>query len=297
MLLTLNALRPLRLACLPAFRLSSFPAFRLSSLPACQLPGLPACQPSVISSQSSAVGPLHAFTHLRIHALRFFLPSCQLSVLYLFLCLSLTTPAFAAEAPKTEEQKTLYAIGLSVGRTLAPFSLTPAELEIVKQGITDSVTGKKPGIELSAYNNKIQEMARARRKAQGDKMAPQNKAALDKASAEKGAVKTASGLVYVPLKEGAGTSPTAADTVRVNYRGTLPDGKEFDSSAKQGKPLEFKLDKVIKCWTEGLQLMKPGGKAKLVCPASIAYGDIGAGDLILPGATLIFEIELLEVKK
>ncbi len=228
-----------------------------------------------------------------LHALRF----TVFIALYLFLCLSLTTPLYASDAPKTEEQKTLYAIGLSVGRTLGAFSLTPAELETVKQGITDSVTGKKPAVELSEYNNKIQEMARSRRKAQGDKQAPQNKAALDKAAAEKGAVKTASGMVYVSQKEGTGSKPAATDTVRVNYRGTLPDGKEFDSSAKRGKPLEFKLDKVIKCWTEGLQMMKPGGKAKLVCPASLAYGEVGAGELILPGATLIFEIELLEVKK
>jgi FKBP-type peptidyl-prolyl cis-trans isomerase FkpA len=218
-------------------------------------------------------------------------------VIVVLLITLYAVPAIAAETLKTEEQKTLYAIGLSIGRTLAPFSLTPAELDIVKQGLTDSITGKKPSVELSAYNNKIQEMARARRKAQGEKMAPQNKAALDKAASEKGAVKTASGMVYVSLKEGSGTSPTATDTVRVNYRGTLPDGKEFDSSAKRGKPLEFKMDSVIKCWTEGVQKMKPGGKAKLVCPASLAYGDNGSGDLILPGATLLFEIELLEVVK
>lgn len=210
---------------------------------------------------------------------------------------ALTVPVFAADDLKTEEQKTLYAIGLSIGRTLTPFSLTAAELEIVKQGLTDSITGNKPLVDLSVYNNKIQDMARARRKAQGDALAPQNKAALDKAAAEKGAVRTASGLVYIPLKEGAGTSPAATDTVRVNYRGTLPDGTEFDNSAKRGKPLEFKLNGVVKCWTEGLQLMKTGGTAKLVCPAELAYGDTGAGDIILPGATLIFEVELLEVKK
>ncbi len=215
----------------------------------------------------------------------------------LCLLLSLTLPAFAADAPQTEEQKTLYSIGLSIGRTLAPFSLTSAELEIVKQGLTDAIAGNKPSVDLNAYSNKIQEMARARRKAQGDKLAPQNKAALDKAAAEKGAIKTASGLVYISLKEGTGTNPDATDTVRASYSGTLPDGREFDSSAKRGKPLEFKMDSVIKCWTEGLQMMKPGGKAKLVCPAALAYSDIGAGDLILPGATLIFEIELLEVKK
>jgi len=221
----------------------------------------------------------------------------RLTLFCLSACLLVSLPAYAADAPQTEEQKTLYAIGLSVGRTLGAFSLTPAELEMVKQGMTDAVTGKKPSVDLNEYNNKIQEMARARRKAQGDKQAPQNKAALDKAAAEKGAVKTASGMVYLSQKEGTGSNPSATDTVRVNYRGTLTDGKEFDSSAKRGNPLEFKLDKVIKCWQEGLQMMKPGGKAKLVCPASLAYGEIGAGELILPGATLIFEIELLEVKK
>ncbi|MBI5848234.1 MAG: FKBP-type peptidyl-prolyl cis-trans isomerase [Nitrospirae bacterium] len=218
-------------------------------------------------------------------------------VILLSLIAALTVPAFGADAPMTEEQKTLYAIGLSVAKSLVPFSLTPAELEFVKQGLTDAITGSKPGIELSAYNTRIQEMARARRKVQGEKLEPENKAALEKVAAEKGAVKTASGLVYLSLREGTGTGPMAADTVRANYRGTLPDGREFDSSAKRGKPLEFKLESVIKCWSEGLQMMKPGGKAIIACPAALAYGDIGAGDLILPGATLTFEIELLEVKK
>lgn len=127
-------------------------------------------------------------------------------------------------------------------------------------------------------------------------MAASGKDFLDKAAKEKGAVKTDSGLVYFSLKEGTGASPKATDTVKVNYRGTLPDGKEFDSSYKRGVPAEFRLDKVIKCWTEGLQKMKPGGKARLVCPPTLAYGDAGAGELILPGATLVFEVELLEVK-
>jgi len=124
-----------------------------------------------------------------------------------------------------------------------------------------------------------------------------NKGFLEKASGEKGAVKTDSGLVYLSLKEGGGNSPLATDTVKVNYRGTLPDGKEFDSSFKRGKPAEFRLDGVVKCWTEGLQRMKVGGKAKLVCPSTLAYGEAGAGDLILPGATLVFEVELFDVKK
>jgi FKBP-type peptidyl-prolyl cis-trans isomerase FkpA len=121
------------------------------------------------------------------------------------------------------------------------------------------------------------------------------KAYLDKAAQEPGAVRTASGLVYRELKAGAGASPTAADTVKVHYRGTLTNGTEFDSSYKRNEPLEFPLNRVIPCWQEGVQKMKVGGKAQLVCPAAIAYGDRGAPPDIPGGATLIFEVELLAI--
>jgi FKBP-type peptidyl-prolyl cis-trans isomerase FkpA len=111
------------------------------------------------------------------------------------------------------------------------------------------------------------------------------------------AVTTKSGLVYQSLKEGSGKAPAATDTVRVHYRGTLADGREFDSSYKRGEPTEFPLNRVIPCWTEGVQLMKPGGKARLTCPPAIAYGDRGAGGVIPPNATLQFEIELLTVRR
>lgn len=121
-------------------------------------------------------------------------------------------------------------------------------------------------------------------------------ATIDRAAAEKGAVKTASGLVYQTMQEGSGAQPKETDTVRVHYRGTFPDGKEFDSSFKRGQPAEFPLNRVIKCWTEGVQRMKVGGKAKLTCPAAIAYGERGAGGgLIPPNATLHFEVELLGI--
>jgi FKBP-type peptidyl-prolyl cis-trans isomerase FkpA len=109
-------------------------------------------------------------------------------------------------------------------------------------------------------------------------------------------VTTASGLVYQSLKEGTGTAPKASDTVKVHYRGTLQDGKEFDSSYKRGEPIEFPLSGVIPCWTEGVQKMKPGGKAKLTCPPAIAYGARGAGGVIPPNATLNFEVELISVR-
>jgi FKBP-type peptidyl-prolyl cis-trans isomerase FkpA len=214
----------------------------------------------------------------------------------LALAALLAAPALAAQ-PKTEDQKTFYALGLAMARDLSVFSLTPAELEFVKQGLNDGATGKKAAVSLEAYNARIQELARARRDAKGAKLAAAGKDVLEKAGKEKGAVKTESGLVYVPLKEGGGASPAAADTVKVHYRGTLVDGTEFDSSYKRGQPAEFPLSGVIKCWTEGVQKMKVGGKAKLVCPSSIAYGERGMGGAIPPNATLVFEVELLEIVK
>ena len=122
-----------------------------------------------------------------------------------------------------------------------------------------------------------------------------DKAFLDKAAAEKGAKRTASGLVYRELRPGTGATPTATDVVKVNYRGTLTDGKEFDSSYKRNSPASFPLNRVIPCWTEGVAMMKVGGKAQLVCPSSIAYGDRGSPPVIPGGATLVFEVELLGI--
>jgi len=124
-----------------------------------------------------------------------------------------------------------------------------------------------------------------------------SQAFLAKAAAEPGAQQTASGLVYREITAGSGASPKATDTVKVHYRGTLINGKEFDSSYARNQPAEFPLNAVIPCWTEGVQKMKVGGKSRLVCPSSIAYGDAGAPPDIPGGATLIFEIELLGISK
>ena len=155
----------------------------------------------------------------------------------------LAAPAFAADPPKTEEQKTLYALGVLLNRSVASFQLSPAELESVKQGLTDAGTGKAPAVDMQVYGPKVQELAKARRKAQAEKLASAGKAFEEKAAKEKGAVKTASGLVYLSLKEGTGKSPGPTSTVKVNYRGTLPDGKEFDSSYKRGTPAEFSAER------------------------------------------------------
>jgi FKBP-type peptidyl-prolyl cis-trans isomerase FkpA len=117
------------------------------------------------------------------------------------------------------------------------------------------------------------------------------------AMAQPAPVTTKSGMVYQSLTEGTGAPPLATDTVKVHYRGTFADGREFDSSYKRGQPTEFPLNRVIACWTEGVQMMKPGGKARLTCPPAIAYGERGAGGVIPPNATLQFEVELISVKR
>jgi FKBP-type peptidyl-prolyl cis-trans isomerase FkpA/FKBP-type peptidyl-prolyl cis-trans isomerase FklB len=130
---------------------------------------------------------------------------------------------------------------------------------------------------------------------EGEKKA--GEAFLAKAAGEKGATKTPSGLVMTTVKPGSGASPAPTDTVKVHYHGTLTDGTVFDSSVERKEPATFPLNRVIPCWTEGVQKMKVGGKSRLVCPAALAYGDQGAPPKIKPGATLVFDVELLEIVK
>jgi FKBP-type peptidyl-prolyl cis-trans isomerase FkpA len=203
--------------------------------------------------------------------------------------------AGAAQTFKTEDEKTLYALGVMLGKNLGTLNVSKAELEVIKKGITDGVTGAKPQVSVDEYRQKIDALQRERAKASAEVEKKRSEPFLAKAATEKGAVKTASGLIYTELKPGTGPSPKPTDTVKVHYRGTLTDGSEFDSSYKRNDPAEFKLGGVIPCWTEGLQRMKAGGKAKLVCPSSIAYGDDGRPPVIPAGATLVFEIELLDV--
>jgi FKBP-type peptidyl-prolyl cis-trans isomerase FkpA len=197
----------------------------------------------------------------------------------------------------TEDDKTLYALGLNLGRNAQRFALTPAELEVVQLGVRDSVLGNKPQVELEAYGMKINDLARARQAVKATQEKEKSKAYLEKAAAEAGAQKLPSGLVYSQVTAGTGDQPAAQDTVKVHYKGTLTDGTEFDSSYKRNAPATFPLMGVIKCWTEGVALMKVGGKSRLVCPSDIAYGDMGRPPTIPGGATLVFEVELLEVVK
>jgi FKBP-type peptidyl-prolyl cis-trans isomerase FkpA/FKBP-type peptidyl-prolyl cis-trans isomerase FklB len=203
----------------------------------------------------------------------------------------------AAPEPKTEAQKTLYALGLAMSGSLAPFKLTEAELEMVEAGLADGALNRKRQVEVEAYMPKIQELQRTRLALAADAEKKASKAYLDKAAKEKGVTRTPSGLLYSTIKPGAGASPKATDTVTVHYHGTLTSGAVFDSSVQRGQPASFPLNQVIPCWTEGLQRMKIGEKGRLVCPSDLAYGDRGRPPQIPPGATLIFEVELLDIAK
>jgi FKBP-type peptidyl-prolyl cis-trans isomerase FkpA len=190
----------------------------------------------------------------------------------------------AAAAPSDDE--TLYALGVLMGANLRPFEPSAGEIETIKRGMSDALSGKAqadPGA-----GPRLQALVVGRQKAKGEAFAA-------RAAQEEGAVRTTSGLVFRSLKPGTGPSPVASDKVKVNYRGTLIDGTEFDSSYKTGQPAEFQLTGVIPCWTEGVQRMKVGETARLVCPSAVAYGDRGSPPRIHGGATLVFEVELLAV--
>jgi FKBP-type peptidyl-prolyl cis-trans isomerase FkpA len=197
-------------------------------------------------------------------------------------------------APLTsDDDKTIYSLGLMVYRSLSQFDLSPAELEIVKRAVSDAAANK-PAVDLNTWGPKIQAFGTGRQSRVADREKASSKAYIEKAAAEPGAVKSDSGLIYFELKPGTGDSPKATDKVKVNYRGTFINGTEFDSSYSRNEPAEFPLNGVIKCWTEGVAKMKVGGKSRLVCPAAIAYGD-GGRPGIPGGATLVFEIELLSI--
>jgi FKBP-type peptidyl-prolyl cis-trans isomerase FkpA len=210
------------------------------------------------------------------------------------------SPATSPAATLSEEEKAVYALGAAMGQQVAQqvkaLKLTPAEVETLKKAFAASLAGQKSEYDIQQYGPKLQ--ARAEAAASTAAAAEKGKSAAfrDAAAKETGAVKTASGVVCKTINPGQGPSPKATDVVQVNYRGTLVDGTEFDASAKHGGPATFRLNGVVPCWTEGVQLMKLGEKAKLVCPSETAYGDRGTPDgSIPPGATLVFEVELLAI--
>ena len=202
---------------------------------------------------------------------------------------------------KTDKDKLSYAVGMNIGRSIHSQSME-IDPAILLRGLKDEMAGKTVMTDMEAHNTLMQAQQEAKKKTDETRQAsmePNKKAGdafLAANKTKEGVVTLPSGLQYKILKEGTGPKPTPADSVVCNYRGTLIDGKEFDSSYKRGQPATFPVGQVIKGWTEALQLMSVGSKWQLFVPENLAYGDRGAGPDIGPGATLIFEVELISIK-
>jgi FKBP-type peptidyl-prolyl cis-trans isomerase FkpA len=216
----------------------------------------------------------------------------RLALALAVLCLA--PLAARAQSLKTDDDKTLYALGQILGGNVHSLGLTKDELAKIKLGFDDAASGKKSEVEMQTWGPKVGPYAK---KCQEAASARIYKPFLEKAAKEPGAQSFPSGLIYKKLRDGNGASPSPTSTVSVNYEGTLIDGTVFDSSYKRNEPAEFPLTNVIGCWTEGLQKMKVGEKAQLVCPSSIAYGDAGHPPAIPGGAALVFTVELLSIKQ
>lgn len=195
---------------------------------------------------------------------------------------------------KTRSEKIAYALGIQLGTRL-PLGLSPEELTALAQGMVDRALEREPRIDLEPLQLELKEFTRIRASRAYDREVEASAAFLEQSATGEGIEKKASGLLVQMLEEGKGAAPGPKSKVRVHYTGVLRSGQVFDSSVQRGQPAEFGLDQVVACWREGLQTMKVGGKSRLYCPSSIAYGKRGYPPLIHPGAALVFEVELLEI--
>ena len=218
--------------------------------------------------------------------------------------LFLVSQVIAQEKPalKNEKEKISYSIGVNLGKN---FQMQGLEIDqaMLAQGVKDALSSGKTALSekemeavMNAFQQEMMNKAQAKAKVEGDKNMKEGQAFLAANKSKEGVVTLPSGLQYKVIKMGTGAKPTATQTVKCHYRGTTIEGKVFDSSYDRNEPAEFPLNQVIKGWTEGLQLMPVGSKFQFFIPSDLAYGERGAGRDIGPNATLIFEVELLEIK-
>ena len=222
-------------------------------------------------------------------------PRARIPFLSAALVLVFSATSHAQGIPETDDEKAFYSIGTSIASQLERAKpISESELDVLVQGLRDAVREKTLSVEQNEGATLVRAMLEQReaRAIEAETAAATEFLAAE--AAKKGAQTTESGLIYIVVKAGTGPSPTATDKVRVHYHGTLRDGTVFDSSVERGEPAEFPLNRVIPCWTEGVAMMKVGGKSRLVCPAEIAYGNRSTGR-IPAGAALTFEVELIEI--
>ena len=211
-----------------------------------------------------------------------------------FACVDQGGGSSGASGTPTEDDKIFYSIGMMAGMGIADFGLTEAEFEWVARGVADAALGREPLANPEDHMVAIQEVYTARTARANAAEAAASAEFLEREAAVEGVVQSESGMIMQVLVVGEGAQPEPTDEVKVHYHGTLRDGTVFDSSVDRGTPAQFPLDRVIPCWTEAVTQMKVGGKSRIVCPASIAYGSRGMG--AIPGdAALVFEVELLEI--
>jgi FKBP-type peptidyl-prolyl cis-trans isomerase len=203
--------------------------------------------------------------------------------------------AAASHGTIASQTAALHALGVLISRQLGSFQLTDSELRAVLAGVADGVHHPDSLQQAQTYIPQLQALQGQRTQAQSQREARIGAAYQSKAAALPNAHKTASGMIFISEQEGTGPNPKLGDQVRVQYTGKLTNGTVFDSSDKHGGSAVFPIGRIIPCWNEALQLMKVGGSAHIVCPATLAYGDRGAGDLIKPGSTLDFEVHLLAI--
>jgi FKBP-type peptidyl-prolyl cis-trans isomerase len=201
----------------------------------------------------------------------------------------------AAGEPQTDLDKTMYALGVALSGQIGQFNLTADELTMVSAGLRDGVLKNELKVDMQTFGPRLQPLAQERAMAATGAEKSASDAWVAEQAAQPGAQRSDTGIVLIPITEGTGANPTATSTVRVHYHGTLRDGTVFDSSVERNEPISFPLNGVIPCWTEGVQKIKVGGKAKLICPSDTAYGDQGSGS-IPGGAALAFEVELLAIE-
>lgn len=202
--------------------------------------------------------------------------------------------AVAAEPPlPTADARTLYTLGQLISRTLENFTLTAEELDYVRLGLEDGVLQRDPKVNLAAEAPRLHEMQTARRSAQLEQQRSQAAQYLATTAAAPNVIRYDNGILVEPVVEGAGATPSTNDYVSVHYEGRLIDGTIFDSSRARGEPAVFAVQGVIPCWSQALPNLRVGSRVHLTCPAELAYGDRGVPPSIKPGATLIFDLELL----